>query len=89
MMYPSEETNKKKKESSVANLSSSYRKAAPYINSVYVIIAAIAIVGGFGWFGDNYFQTKPMLTVMGIFGGLGVGFYSFFKSLKQLEKNNN
>ena len=73
----------------VSNLSIAYRKAAPYLNLVYVLIASIFMLGALGWYSDRFFQTKPIFTVLGIFVGLGIGFYSFFKSLKQLEKNNN
>ena len=76
-------------ESQVSNLSTAYRKAAPYLNLVYVLIASILMFGALGWFADDFFQAKPIFTVLGIFVGLGIGFYSFFKSLKQLEKNNN
>ena len=76
-------------ESQVSNFSRAYRKAVPYLNLVYVLIGSIAMFGFIGWFADKYFQTKPVFTVSGIFAGLGIGFYSFFKSLKQIEKNNN
>ncbi len=86
MMYPSEETNKKKKESSVANLSSSYRKAAPYINSVYTLFAALVVVGLFGWYVDKLLLTKPIFTILGLIFGMGIGFYGFFKGLAELNK---
>jgi ATP synthase protein I len=76
-------------ESQVSNFSRAYRKAIPYLNLVYVLIASPIMFGFLGWYADKYFQTKPIFTVLGIFAGLGIGFYSFFKSLKQIEKNNN
>jgi F0F1-type ATP synthase assembly protein I len=72
--------------SQISNLSETIRKAVPYLNLAYVLIASILMVGALGWFGDRYFQTKPVLTILGIFLGLGIGFYSIFKSLKHLEK---
>lgn len=76
-------------ESQVSNFSKAYRKAIPYLNLVYVLIGSIIMFGILGWYADKYFQAKPIFTVLGIFAGLGIGFYSFFKSLKQIEKNNN
>ena len=76
-------------ESHVSNLSNAYRKAVPYLNLVYVLIASIFMIGALGWFSDKYFETMPAFTIIGIFAGLGIGFYSFFKSLKQLEEKNH
>jgi ATP synthase protein I len=83
------EQNQDDQESQVSNLSNAYRKAIPYLNLVYVLIASIAIIGALGWFIDEYFQTRPAFTLIGLFAGLGVGFYSFFKLLKQLEEKNH
>ena len=44
--------------------------------------------GFLGWYVDDYFQTKPLFMVLGIFIGLGIGFHSLLKSLKQLEEKN-
>jgi len=77
------------RESHESNLSNAYRKAVPYLNLVYVLIASIFMIGALGWFLDKYFQTKPAFTIIGIFAGLVIGFYSFFKSLKQLEEKNH
>ena len=74
--------------SQLSNFSIAYRKAMPYINLVYVLLASIIMFGALGWFGDKYFQTKPFFLIIGLFLGLGIGFYSFFKSLKQIEKHN-
>ena len=78
--------NQDNQESQLTNLSIAYKKALPYLNLAYVLIASVLMMGAMGWFGDKYFQTKPLLTIIGIFSGLGVGFYNFFKSIKRLEK---
>ncbi len=76
-------------DSQISSLTSAYRKAIPYLNLVYVLIASIAMIGALGWFIDEYFQTRPIFILIGIFAGLGVGSYSFFKSLNRLEEKNN
>jgi len=88
MLNP-EESSKQKDESQISGLTNAYRKAVPYINVVYVLISSILMMGALGWFGDKYFQTKPVLTILGIFSGLGLGFFNFFKSIERLEKKNN
>ena len=81
-----EKQDQDNQESQLSNLSSGYKKAAPYLNLAYVLIASILMMCALGWFADKYFQTKPILTIIGIFSGLGIGFYNFFKSIERLEK---
>lgn len=84
-----EKQKKNDHNSAISGVSTAYRNAAPYLNIVYVLIASILMLSTVGWFSDKYFQTKPLFTVIGFFFGLGIGFYGFFKSLKQLEKKNH
>jgi F0F1-type ATP synthase assembly protein I len=76
---------KRGKPSAFGDLANSYRKAAPYINATYVLIAAIAFFGVIGWWLDTKFITKPLFFIIGLLGGLATGFYQFFKLLKKLE----
>jgi len=69
------------------DLASAYRKAAPYINISYILISSIILFGFAGWWIDGKLLTKPVFFIVGLFVGLGVGFYSFFKTLKKLENN--
>ncbi len=85
-MQLSDEAKSKTKKSPIADVSRSYRKAAPYINSVYVLFAATVVVGLIGWYIDKLFLSKPIFTILGLFLGMGVGFYSFFKGLAELDK---
>jgi F0F1-type ATP synthase assembly protein I len=66
----------------------SFQKAAPYINISYVLLASMAILGALGWWMDGQFLTKPLFTVLGIIGGLFLGFYNLFKVIQKLEKEN-
>jgi len=77
---------KKGKTSPLGDMVHSYRKAAPYINATYVLIAAIAFFGVIGWWLDGKFLTKPLFFIVGLFIGLATGFYQFFKLLKKLEE---
>jgi len=66
----------------------SLQKAAPYINISYVLIASMAMLGVLGWWLDNQFLTKPLLTVLGILGGLFLGLYNLFKVISKMEKED-
>jgi F0F1-type ATP synthase assembly protein I len=74
--------------SQLRGAASSYQKAAPYINISYVLIASIAMLGALGWWLDDQFSTKPLLTIFGILGGLFLGFYHLFKVIKKLDKSS-
>jgi F0F1-type ATP synthase assembly protein I len=66
----------------------SFQKAAPFINIAYVLIASIVMMGAAGWWLDYIFETKPLLTVFGILGGLFLGLYHLYKVVKKMEKDN-
>ena len=65
-----------------------FQKAAPYINISYVLFASMAMLGLLGWWLDDTFLTKPLLTVLGILGGLFLGLYNLFKVISKLEKKD-
>ena len=74
--------------SQLRGAASSLKKAAPYINISYVLIASMAMFGALGWWLDDQFLTKPLLTVSGILGGLFLGFYHLYKVISKLEKES-
>ena len=74
--------------SQLRGTASSFQKAAPYINISYVLIASMAMFGVLGWWLDAQFITKPLLTVLGILGGLFLGLYNLYKVIKNQEKQS-
>jgi F0F1-type ATP synthase assembly protein I len=64
-----------------------YRKAAPYINAIYVFISSIILFGFVGWWLDKKLQSTPWFIIAGLFVGLGVGFYSLLKTVQKLDKD--
>jgi F0F1-type ATP synthase assembly protein I len=74
--------------SQIRGAAGSFQKAAPFINISYVLIASIAMLGVLGWWLDAYFMTKPILTVLGILGGLFLGLYNLFKVVSKMEKED-
>ena len=74
--------------SELRGVAGSFQKAAPYINISYVLLASIAMLGVLGWWMDKQFMTKPLLTVLGILGGLFLGLYNLFKVVKKMENEN-
>jgi F0F1-type ATP synthase assembly protein I len=78
--------NKSSKHSQFKGAAESFRKAAPYFNIAYVLMASIVMLAALGWWLDDYFSTRPLLTIVGIIGGLFLGFYNLFQMIKKLEK---
>jgi F0F1-type ATP synthase assembly protein I len=74
--------------SQLRGVAGSFQKAAPYINISYVLIASMAMLGVLGWWLDSQFLTKPLLTVLGILGGLFLGLYNLFKVISKMEKED-
>jgi F0F1-type ATP synthase assembly protein I len=77
----------RKNTSEIGGFSQAYRKAMPYINSFYVLAAAVAFMGWIGWMADAYYNTKPVLFLAGLFLGMIAGFYNLYKLLKNIEKD--
>ncbi len=70
----------------LGNLTDAYRKAAPYINSTYVLMASVGLFGLLGWWLDSYTETEPLFFILGLFAGLITGFYNFYKVIQNLNK---
>ena len=77
----------REKPTGFTDLATAWRTAAPYINVVYVFIAAVLMFTGGGWWLDIQLNTKPVLLLIGLFAGLITGFYHLLKVVNKLEKS--
>jgi F0F1-type ATP synthase assembly protein I len=62
------------------------RGAAPYLDAVWRMVAALLLGAGLGVVLDRRLQTGPWGVVGGLGLGLGLGFYSLMRSLSKLGK---
>ena len=51
------------------------------------LVAAVVIGSTIGFLLDNWFDTKPMLTICFFFMGVVAGILNVFKSAKKMHKN--
>ena len=52
------------------------------------IVAAVAVGATIGFLLDNWFDTKPMLTICFFFMGVAAGITNVFRSAKKMHKKN-
>ena len=76
-----------KQNDDLKGLAGAIRAAGPYVNASYTLIAAIAMFGLAGWWLDSRYNTEPLFLIIGLFFGLGIGFYSFIKVMINTEKS--
>ena len=62
------------------------RAAAPYINAVWRVVGAMLVGGGAGWFLDGKLHSSPWGLVVGLFLGMGAGFYAMIQGLNSMKK---
>ena len=51
------------------------------------LVAAVVVGSTIGFLLDNWFGTKPMLTICFFFMGVAAGILNVFKSAKKMHKN--
>jgi len=51
------------------------------------LVAAVFVGSTIGFLLDNWFDTKPMLTISFFFMGVAAGILNVFKSAKRMHKN--
>ena len=52
------------------------------------LVAAVAVGATIGFLLDNWFDTKPMLTICFFFMGVAAGITNVFRSAKKMHKKN-
>ena len=63
------------------------RAAAPYINAVWRVVGGVLVGGGAGWLVDHkLLHSAPWGLIIGLFLGLGVGFYGMIQGLTAMKK---
>ena len=62
------------------------RAAAPYISAVWRVVGGVLVGGGAGWFIDGKLHISPWGLIIGLFVGMGVGFYAMIQGLSTMKK---
>ena len=55
------------------------RSSAHYAAASYTLIGGIVVLGGLGYFADDWFDTSPWLLLLGLLMGILVGFYELIR----------
>ncbi len=63
----------------------SNRKSGLAYGAVVTLVGAILVFLVIGWALDKYFQTAPILLVVGIIFGTIIGFYQFIRISKEID----
>jgi F0F1-type ATP synthase assembly protein I len=58
-----------------SGLQASLQRASTVAGASYSLIGAIILLGGLGYFGDQWLGTEPWLLLGGLLLGIVVGFY--------------
>tara|TARA_B100001123_G_scaffold434251_1_gene560462 strand:- start:1059 stop:1346 length:288 start_codon:yes stop_codon:yes gene_type:complete len=53
------------------------------------MVAAVLVGTIIGFILDNWFDSKPWLTILFFFAGAAAGIQNVFRSAKQMQKNND
>jgi F0F1-type ATP synthase assembly protein I len=66
------------------------REKSPYFHLAmdfgYTLLAAVLLLGWFGWKADQRFATSPWLMIVGVGLGIATGFSSLFRRLNLMEQ---
>jgi len=64
------------------------RQLAPYLSLGTQLAASVLLLGGAGWFADEYFGTTPWMLVGGLSLGSVVGLIQFLRSVSKLSERD-
>ncbi|MBD3226224.1 MAG: hypothetical protein GF313_15965 [Caldithrix sp.] len=67
-------------------IQSAYQKAGPYLTIAYVFIGGILFFGFVGYYIDQKSHLEPLFLILGVFLGLGLGFYHMIKTIQNMER---
>jgi F0F1-type ATP synthase assembly protein I len=67
-------------------LGDAQRGAAPYLDAMWRMVAALLLGAGLGVLADRKLGWEPWGVVSGLGLGLGLGFWSLMRSLSKLEQ---
>ena len=62
------------------------RAAAPYLNAVWRVVGGVLVGGGAGWLVDGKLHSSPWGLIVGLFVGMGAGFYGLIQGLNAMKK---
>jgi ATP synthase protein I len=62
------------------------RAAAPYISAVWRVVGGVLVGGGAGRFIDGKLHSSPWGLIIGLFLGMGAGFYAMIQGLTAMKK---
>tara|TARA_B100000029_G_scaffold440905_1_gene458318 strand:+ start:1106 stop:1396 length:291 start_codon:yes stop_codon:yes gene_type:complete len=75
------ENQTKKESSNAASLGKAFKISTE-------LVAAVAVGVTFGFILDNWFDTRPWLTIIFFFMGVAAGILNVIKSAKNMQKTN-
>jgi F0F1-type ATP synthase assembly protein I len=65
---------------SIRSLQANLRRGEPGILASYALIGAVIAFGGLGFIIDRFADTAPWFLIVGLLGGVGIGFYNLVKT---------
>ena len=80
------EDGRKDDDSELSAQARAERAAAPYISAVWRLIGGVLVGGGAGWFIDGKLHISPWGLIVGLFFGMGAGFYGLIRGLSAMKK---
>ena len=78
---------KKLKKSKAKNNSSNAASLGKALKISTELVAAVVVASTIGFILDNWFYTKPWLTIVFFFMGVTAGILNVIKSAKKMQKN--
>jgi ATP synthase protein I len=81
MTEPGDRERLEREEQRLSGLAEAYRKAAPYTAASTALVIAVGLFTWIGVKADEWLNTRPWLTLVGVAVGMTGGFVSFFKTV--------